>query len=288
MSRPRDRLVRAGYRLGWAAAARVPPAAARVVIGGASRLVLAADGRHVQNLRTNVGVAAGRPADAGLMRAAVASYLRMQYEVLSLPRWPADRVVSSVSIENSPALEQAVNGPGAVVALPHSGNWDLAGAWACRSGMPVTTVAEQLADPDFAAFLAFREGLGMEVISHRDPDAVARLVRAIHRRRVVCLIADRDLSGAGVPVRWAGQVVRMPAGPAVVARRSGAALLPAVSRYTADGMVIAIGGPVAAASGRTGLVQMTQGVADFFAAKIAEAPADWHMLQPFFTAGEAA
>ena len=58
---------------------------------------------------------------------------------------------------NESVLRTAYAGPGAVVALPHSGNWDLAGAWACLTGMPVTTVAEQLSEAEYAAFMAFRE-----------------------------------------------------------------------------------------------------------------------------------
>ena len=64
------------------------------------------------------------------------------------------------------------------MVLPHSGNWDLAGAWACLSGFPVTTVVEVL-DPDaYADFLAFRRGLGMEPIGHTEPD----VMRPVGRR----------------------------------------------------------------------------------------------------------
>jgi len=169
-----------------------------------------------------------------------------------------------------------------VVALPHSGNWDLAGAWACLTGMPVTTVAERLDDAEFAAFVSFREALGMEVLSHLDPGVIGALNTAVRRRRLVCLLADRDLAGVGVPVVWAGRSVTMPGGPALVARRTGATLLAAVCRFTETGMQIAFSDPVATRPGRDGLVAMTQDVASFFAEQIAQQPADWHMLQPFF------
>jgi phosphatidylinositol dimannoside acyltransferase len=147
----------------------------------------------------------------------------------------------------------------------------------------VTTVAEQLSDDDYAAFVAFREGLGLEVVSHRDPGALTTLIEAIHCRRVVCLLADRDLAGTGVAVSWRGQPITMPAGPAIVARRTGAALLPAVCQFTEDGMVIIIGDPIAPRQGRDGLAAMMQDVADFFADTIARQPEDWHMMQPFFS-----
>jgi KDO2-lipid IV(A) lauroyltransferase len=89
-------------------------------------------------------------------------------------------------------------------------------------------------------------------------------------------------------VRWGDQQITMPAGPAVVARRAGAVLLPAVCQFTPDGMSIEFGDPITAEPGRAGLVTMTQRVADYFAATIARQPADWHMMQPFFPDAQAA
>jgi phosphatidylinositol dimannoside acyltransferase len=241
------------------------------------------DGIHVRTLRRNLALATGAAVNSDLMRAALKSYLRNFYEVLALPAWSETEIRRRVSAVNEPAVRDAHAGPGVVVALPHSGNWDLAGAWACVTGMPVTTVAEQLADADYAAFVAFREGLGLEVVSHRDPGALSALTAAIHRRRVVCLLADRDLSGNGVPVSWRGHHISMPAGPAIVARRTGAALVPAVCQFTEDGMAIFIGQSIRLRRGRDGLAAMMQDVADFFAETIARQPEDWHMMQPFFS-----
>jgi KDO2-lipid IV(A) lauroyltransferase len=236
----------------------------------------------VATLRRNLSIATGRSAGDGLLRAAVGSYLRTFWEVLALPGWTREQTVGRVRTEEEHWLREAFAAHGAVVALPHSANWDLAGAWACRTGMPVSTVAEQLGDAEFAAFVAFRERLGLEVLSHRDPGALSSLAAAVGRHRLVCLVADRDLDGRGVPVRWRGQQVTMPAGPAMVARRTGAALIPAVCSYEGRSMVIRFGAPVPPRAGRAGLVAMTQEVADFFATRIAERPEDWHMLQPFF------
>ena len=128
----------------------------------------------------------------------------------------------------------------------------------------------------------------MEVLSHRDPGAIAELVGAVRRGRVVCLLADRDLAGRGLPVRFAGRPITMPAGPAVVARRAGAWLVPAVCRYAGKEMAIVIGEPIAPRPGREGLIEMTQEVADFFTRTLAEQPEDWHMMQTFFKADASA
>jgi phosphatidylinositol dimannoside acyltransferase len=278
----RNWLLRGIYRGGWRLAARLPARLIAVIISVISWLALRHNGRHVRTLRSNLMQTTGAPVGEDLVRAALASYFRAFYEVLALPKWSETDIRFRVTAINEAAVREAHAGPGAIVALPHSGNWDLAGAWACVTGMPVTTVAEQLPDREFADFVAFREGLGLQVLSHRDPGVLAALVEAIRRRRVVCLLADRDLTGTGVPVAWRGLPITMPAGPAILARRTGATLLPAVCQFTERGMVIIIGDRVMPRPGRAGLVAMMQDVADFFADTIARQPEDWHMMQPFF------
>jgi lauroyl/myristoyl acyltransferase len=286
MSTRHDAAVRALYSAGWRFAARIPQPVVHRLIAAGSALGLRRGGRHVETLRHNLSRATGRPADDQLVRAALASYLRNFYEVLALPAWSRAQVLERVTTTREEVLRTAFAGRGAVVALPHSANWDLAGAWACQTQMPVTTVAEQLGEPEFAAFLSFREGLGMQVLSHADRGTLPALVRAVRLGRLVCLVADRDLLGSGVPVTWGGERVTMPGGPALVARRSGAALIPAVCSFTPAGMRITFGDVVPERPGRDGLQAMTQDVATFFADQIARQPEDWHMMQPFFPAAD--
>jgi lauroyl/myristoyl acyltransferase len=283
----RDRAVRGIYRAGWTSLGAVPAGMLRGPIALGSRLAARTNGQHLQNLRDNLSVAAGRPADDRLVAAALRSYLRTLTEVLALPRWRPDEIVSRVQVPEAPRLRRRQAESGAIVVLPHSGNWDLAGAWACLSGFPVTTVVEVL-DPDaYADFLAFRRGLGMEPIGHTEPDVLRRLTDALHRGRTVCLIGDRDLSRSGVTVDWSGHPVRMPAGPALLARRTGAALIPGVCQFVdATRMVIDLGPEIRPAAGADGLRSMVQQTADHFAGTIARQPQDWPMLQRFFTRPE--
>ena len=284
----RNRALRLLFRLGWRTAHRIPQPLVAGVIAGLARLAVRFPGRHVQTLRRNLALTTGQPVDDHLARAAVRSHLRNVYEMLALPGWPPGEVLARIETVNEAGMRAAYASTGAVVALPHSGNWDLAGAYAEFTGMPVTTVAEALAGPEFAAFVAFREGLGMRVLSHRDPAVVGELIADVRAGRLVCLLGDRDLPGRGVPVQWAGHPVTMPPGPALVARRTGAALVPIVCQFTPRGMRIVFGDPVPHRSGRDGLVAMVQEVADFFVRTIATQPEDWHMMQPFFPVADPA
>jgi lauroyl/myristoyl acyltransferase len=279
----RDRIVRLLWRIGWNVGRYVPAPLQKLIMNGGARIAVARGGVHLDHYRRNLSLATGSEPTPGLLRAGVASYLRNLIEAFTIAGWSADKIISSVTTTGEDDLRRAAAERGAVVALPHSGNWDLAGAWACLTGLPVTTVAEQLSDPEFDAFLRFRQGLGMEVISHRDPAAIGELIAAVRSGRVVCLVADRDLLGNGLPVTWNRHPVTMPAGPAIVARRTGAALFPMVSHYTPAGLHLDIGKEIAHRPGRDGLIAMVQDEADFFAARIAERPQDWHLMQPFFT-----
>jgi len=279
--------VRQVWRWGWRLGPHLPTVVQRAIVAVGTRAAVLRPGEHVRTLQRNLTIASGAPATPALVRAAVASYLRNVVESLTLPGWSRAEIRARVRVVGEDRLREAQRTRGVVVALPHSGNWDLAGAWACTTGLPVTSVAERLDDAEFADFLAFRRSLGMEIHSHRDPGLVSTLVGAVRAGRVVCLLADRDLTGgAGIPVRWGGRSITAPAGPALVARLSGAALFPGVCRYTGrvgtGGMVITLGEEVVHRPGRDGLVAMTQDVIDHFAGQVAEAPQDWHLMQQFF------
>jgi len=109
------------------------------------------------------------------------------------------------------------NGKSVQRLLPHSGNWDHAGAYFCSIGIPLVTVAERL-KPEalFQRFLEYRNSMGFEVLS-LDSRSFVTLMKRAREKRLIALVADRDLSRAGVDVDFFGYPSRMPAGPALLA-----------------------------------------------------------------------
>jgi KDO2-lipid IV(A) lauroyltransferase len=167
------------------------------------------------------------------------------------------------------------------MALPHSGNWDMAGVWFVQAYGRFTTVAERLKPESlYRRFIDYRESLGFEVIplSGGEQPPFALLSERLLDNKLVCLMAERDLSRTGVQVDFFGEPTRMPAGPAKLAITTGAALLPVHCWYDGDDCRITFCPPLDCAGGDVGVV--TQALADVFARNIAEHPADWHMLQP--------
>ena len=287
---PRERLADQAFGLGWAITRHAPePAATRLLEGAADRL-WKRRGPGVQQLEANLRRAVPEHSEAELRllsHAAMRSYFRYWHEAFRLPSWSRRRIVDMVVTNNEAPLRDGFGaGRGAIIALPHMGNWDLAGAWACLTGMPVSTVAEVLRPESlFNRFVSYREQLGMEVVPlAKDGNALARLKRSLDAGRLVCLLTDRDLSSSGLEVELLGEPARLPGGPAVLARMTGAPIVALSLTYRGPLLHLDFSDPVAVRPGRAGVVRMTQEIADFFSAGIRGAPADWHMLQRVFTA----
>ena len=204
------------------------------------------------------------------------SYLRYWCDTFRSPDWSKDRLQKTVTIIGKDLLMPALTGNKAViVALPHSGNWDHAGAYYCSLGFKVTTVAERLKpEAVFKAFLNYRKALGMEVLP-LEPRVIAALSKRLQENGFVALVADRDLTDSGIEVTFFGKTAKMPAGPAALAIKTGALLLAAHVSYTDSG--IAIEFEEIASNGS--VQEVTQKMANFFEKTISKRPTDWHMLQ---------
>jgi lauroyl/myristoyl acyltransferase len=286
----RDRLTDGGYAAGWRAVRVLPGPVARAAFAAGGALAARRGGRGVQQLRANLDVVtAGRLDDdalAELTRRAMQSYARYWQEAFRLPSMRTERVVAASHMPGQEHFEQALaQGRGVVFALPHSGNWDTAGVWLVDFlGGPFLTVAERLRPESlFRRFVAFREGLGMRVVPLTGGERPSSTVLKewLSAGGTTCLLVDRDLSGAGIPVTFFGRRTTMPGGPALLAAQTGAALLPAVCQFDGDGWRFVVHPPVPVDGPgrlRDRVTAAMQQVADAFATTIAEQPEDWHVL----------
>lgn len=282
------RLADAGFATGWRLVPKLPKSLAGVAFWGVADLAARRGGGSVRQLRANlrrVVPQAGETELDDLTRRAMHSYARYWHEAFRLPTADPAAVLADVDISGTDYLEAALaEGNGAVVALPHTGNWDVAGLWAVRNVGELTTVAERL-EPEslYRRFVEYRESLGFEVVPADGSVSFRLLLQRLRENRVVCLVGDRDLSNTGTPVTFFGEQARFPAGPARLAASTGAALLPVGSWYTDDGWGLRIHPRIRVAN-RAEAPAATQALADVFAGDIAAHPTDWHMLQPFWPA----
>lgn len=175
-------------------------------------------------------------------------------------------------------------GKGVILALPHIGAWDYAGAWLAAQGYPPAVVVEPVEPPElFEWFADARRRMGMDVIP-LGPDAGSAVLRALRENRVLCLLSDRDLIGDGVEVEFFGEKTTLPAGPATLALRTGAALLPsAVYLRPRRGHHGVVQAPLPAERQgrlRHDVTRVTQELAYRFEELIRAAPEQWHLMQP--------
>ncbi|MFF3764018.1 phosphatidylinositol mannoside acyltransferase [Streptomyces sp. NPDC001922] len=285
----KHRITDALYGLGWGTVKHLPEPVATALGRQIADTVWKRRGKGVLRLESNLARVvpdAGPQRLAELSRAGMRSYLRYWMESFRLPAWSKERVAGGFEVKDVHLLEEGLaSGRGVILALPHLANWDLAGAWVTTAlGVPFTTVAERLEPATlYDRFVAYREGLGMEVLPHSGGSAFGTLARRLRAGGLVCLVADRDLSASGVEVSFFGDEARMPAGPAILAQQTGALLLPVTLWY--DGTPVMRGRihpaiEVPEGGDRTSrTATMTQALADVFATGIAEHPEDWHMLQ---------
>jgi phosphatidylinositol dimannoside acyltransferase len=293
----RDRALDLGYAAGWNLVKGMPRRVSAGVFRAAADAAAVRNGPGTRQLRKNLRRVVGPELPEvemdDLVGAALRSYARYWLETFRLPAMDA-QVVADITADNMTGDEHIIagleRGKGVILALPHTGNWDVAGIWLVSRHGPFTTVAERL-KPDslFDRFVAYRESLGFEILAltggQRSPMEV--LAERLRQNRVVCLLADRDLSRNGVEVQFFGEPTRMPAGPALLAATTGATLLAVHCVYPGEQSWGQSVSPPVELPGERLRQQVTAGMqtlADVFAARIAEHPADWHMLQRLWLA----
>lgn len=280
-----EQLTDLGYAAGWQLVRSMPEFAARNVFDAGA--LYAARGGGPEQLRKNLARVLGvKPAKVpgSMIRASLASYGRYWREAFRLPSMNQSTLGERLRhcLLGTEYVDAGLErGNGVIMALPHSGNWDMAGVSVVHQYGKFTTVAERLKPESlYERFVEYRESLGFEILpltgGVRPPFEV--LAERLRENRVVALMADRDLSRNGVQVNLFGEATRLPAGSAKLALQTGAALLTVHCWNEPDDWVFDISPPVDTSSGDVTVI--TQALADRFEAGIAAHPMDWHMLQP--------
>jgi KDO2-lipid IV(A) lauroyltransferase len=177
-------------------------------------------------------------------------------------------------------------GLGTIIALPHIGSWEWGGSFLNSLGLGMVAVAEDLEPPElFEWFKAKRESIGIR-IEPLDEHAGTVLLQTLKDGGVIGLLSDRDVQGNGIEVEFFGERVRLPAGPATLALRTGATLVGAAC-YSGPGRdhFAVITPPIAAERQgrlRDDVTRVTQAMAVELEGLIRRAPEQWHVLQPRF------
>lgn len=273
------------YIFAWKLLRALPEKLAYELFRRGSIWLVKRNGKSVQRLRKNltrVRPDLSEPQMRSLLEEGMASYMRYWCDTFRFPKWDKDRINSTVTVTREELLIDGIkSGRGVIVALPHAGNWDHAGAYFCLKGIHLVTVAERL-KPErlFNEFLRYRQAMGMEVLA-LDSRSIVTLAQRLREGHLIALVADRDLSKSGIDVQFFGKPARMPAGPAVLALKTGAIFLTAFVNYTNQGIHITfdeISIPEIGTQEEKVSILVQQS-ANNFEQGIRKFPQDWHMLQ---------
>jgi len=300
--RAREHSAVRGYRAAAAAISRVPPRITlplgRAVFMGsyfawpAKRRIILANASHVLRLP------AGDRRVRHLARRIYATYAQFVIELMRLPALPADEPARLMDYGGERGGDSFIalferlraEGRGLIAVSAHIGSIDiLAGAFALR-GMPTYGLADDSAYPElFEEMNAQRRRWGIEVIPWRN---LRRVFAALREPAILGLVVDWGYRSDGIPVKLFDQWTTLPAGPALLASRTRAVILPVVCRRRADGSFHARHyDPIEVSGSQPREVQRaTQLIADALADMIAADPEQWYTFKPIWpeTAAEKA
>ena len=288
----KDFLTARAYFFGWSIIRRISEKRATSLFQRLGLWMYKRNGKSVERLRSNLARVQPELSSndlEDLVRRGVLSYMRYWMDTFRSPDWSRERILSTVTVGNEHLLMNPItNQTGVVVSLPHAGNWDHAGSYFCVRGAQLVTVVEVLKPRAlFEKFLAYRQAIGMEALP-LDSRAFPTLLQRARDGKLIALVADRDLSASGIDVEFFGGVARMPAGPAIVAIRTGIPLVTAFVSYTETGIHVDLREIAIPASGdeESRIKATVQLSANNFAEGIKAHPHDWHMMQRIWVDGD--
>jgi KDO2-lipid IV(A) lauroyltransferase len=297
LSRIRERAPYHAYRVAGAVAEALPtPVASRLAVaaGRSFRWTLRTRremiGRHLQRA---YGGALDERALRREVQRAFDSYARYWMEVFRLGTYSPSYIRSHMTDEGMHHVDEALaRGNGVIIAITHLGNWDFGGAWLAQRGTPLLAVAEDLQPPElFEWFARVRRDVGIDIV-RLGPDAGTAVLRALKANQIALLMCDRDVAGGGVEVELFEEKTTLPGGPATLALRTGAALLPAAVYFEGEtGHHAFVRPPVSLERGgrmRDDVARVTQALAHEIELLVHKAPEQWHIFQPNWPSDEQA
>ncbi|MHB8587873.1 MAG: lysophospholipid acyltransferase family protein [Candidatus Dormibacteraceae bacterium] len=260
---------------------------AAAVPGGTAWFWLSAGQRRaaLENYAAALGRDGSDPEVARVARRAFQNYGRMLTDFLLVGSLSREELLKRVTIDGLDHVDAALaRGRGAIMAVPHMGSWDMAGAYAGALGYPVSAVTERFPGSLNDAVVRTRQRFGLDVITV-GRSAVRAIIRALEANAIVALLCDLE-QGPGVSVRFFGRHAVVPGGPAAIALKMGIPLMPACQYVTSPGHHhVHLDPPLMLAAGETkeGLMQRVVGRFEEF---IKERPDQWYAFRPMFTPAE--
>ena len=222
-----------------------------------------------------------------MARAAFENYGRMLADFVMIGSLGREELVAQMTVDGREHLDQAIAaGRGAIMAVPHMGSWDMGGSYAGALGYRIAAVAERFPGSLDEAVVATRQALGLRVIP-LGRAAVRGILDELRQNAIVALLCDLP-QGPGLEVEFFGRRATVPGGPAAIAIKAGATLMPACIYRTGPGRYhVHLDPPLpvpgaAGGAGKDAGRELMQAVVRRFEDFIRSRPEQWYAFRPMF------
>lgn len=281
----RPPLLGASYRAGAAVVRALPPGFNHAVAapGGAAWYWLNRAQRRaaLENYAAALGCDRSDPQVARVARRAFQNYGRMLLDFMLIGSLTPEELLKRMTFDGREDLDAALaKGRGAIMAVPHMGSWDMAGACAGALGYPISAVAERFPGSLNDAVVRTRRRFGLNVIM-LGRSAIRSITQALEANSIVALLCDLE-QGPGVDVSFFGRRAVVPGGPAAIALKTGAALLPAYQYTVSPGRHHVHLDPAISWPAGTTKESLMQRVISRFEEFIRARPDQWYAFRPIF------
>lgn len=242
------------------------------------------DKKRRENCASNLRLITGRAQVYDLTRSVFKHLAKNTVDFLRFPHLSRAQIAHMTDTEGLENLRKALSkGKGVILISPHLGNWELGGAVLASLGFPVSVVTESIAPKTqivkrqriAGLYENYRTKTGMKVIP-LEKGAVP-VYRALRRGEIVVLLADRDLTGSGVSVRFFGRKVCFPQGPAFFSSKTGSPIVPGYL-VRKGSTYIGVAEPALQPDEEGGIDSLAQQISDTVQSQIREYPDQWFVF----------
>jgi KDO2-lipid IV(A) lauroyltransferase len=240
----------------------------------------------------------GRTPDDPLVRRtarhAFGNYFKMFADFMLMDTLKPEEIRRMVRPEGRERIDKVLaEGKGAIVVTAHVSNWDILAAASAVYGYPISAVTNELPSGRLNELvISSRERIGMKMI-RLGPGSLRQILKALARNELVALASDLYSGDRGVRVPFFNRPAVFPSGPAAIALKTGAPILPVWARRQPENnlYIAEIEDPIEVS--RTGdtardIQATTERIVQFFERIIRREPDQWLVFLPVWRTTEMA
>ncbi len=216
------------------------------------------------------------------------NYAKYWIEVLWLTKTNFNKkILDNVNIVNEDYIKN-IKKNGAIFALPHIGNWEMAIPVGNHINLNLLAVAEPLKNQYVLSwFKELREDLGCEiVIGGKGQNTFDKIIQKLEDGKHVCLLSERSINKTGVGTEFFSNLAAFPKGPVALALKTQLPIVPTAFLKIDGKYSLIFEKPFYVPlfeNESTSIQQGLKTLAKSFEKLISLAPNQWHSIQPIWS-----